>query len=236
MIHHPRKTEIWIASLLIALIVMLVLAGCSRAEPQSTPTLTEIAASSTTIQTALPPTDTPTLTLSMTLTASPSSTNTPPPSETPTSSPTVTETIPPPTPSSKDAILIYLIQLDTDGPVACGDSLVPINTGVWRSGDVAADVAEALRRLFVKQEYIAGLYNPSFLSNISVDSVDFRAFSEVVSIRLSGTYVRSGDRCDDGRVRAQVWTTIRQFSGIKTVDILLNGNLLGDILATRQMK
>lgn len=132
--------------------------------------------------------------------------------------------------------MIYAIQLDTDGPVACGDSLVPINTGVWRSGDIAVDVAEALRRLFVKQEYIVGLYNPAFRSNISVDLVDYHAFNEEISIRLSGTYVRSGDRCDDGRVRAQVWTTIKQFGGVKTVDILLNGNLLGDILATRQMK
>jgi hypothetical protein len=114
-----------------------------------------------------------------------------------------------------------------------GDSVIPINTGQYRTGDVAADVATALRSLFVKREFIAGLYNPVFRSNLYVDSVDFKPFSGLVSIRLSGTYVRSDDRCDTPRVRAQIWATIRQFKGIKTIDILLNGNLLGDILAGR---
>jgi hypothetical protein len=97
---------------------------------------------------------------------------------------------------------------------------------------VALDVATALKNLFVKRQYIAGLYNPAYLSNIIVDKVDFKPYQGIISVRLLGTYVRSGDRCDDRRVREQVWRTIRQFPGVKTVDILLNGNLLGDILAT----
>jgi hypothetical protein len=125
-----------------------------------------------------------------------------------------------------------MVQTDTGGPVACGDSLVKINTGQPRSGDVQTDVATALRSLFVKSQYVAGLYNPAYLSNISVTSVEYKASSEYVGVELSGTYVRSGDRCDDSRVRAQVWTTIRQFPGVRTVYILLNGNLLGDILAS----
>jgi hypothetical protein len=107
-----------------------------------------------------------------------------------------------------------------------------VNTGLRRSGDLAADVRTALERLFVKQKHWGNLYNPAYLSNIEVESVAYKAFSGVVSVRLKGTYVRSGDPCDDRRVRAQVWSTIRQFPGVKVVDILLNGNLLGDILAT----
>jgi hypothetical protein len=145
---------------------------------------------------------------------------------------TPTSTLPPPTPAGDDAIYVYYIEMGTGGPVACDDSLVALNTGVARSGDIEADVRTALLRLFVKQQYSGKLVNPAYLSNIQVDSVKFKAYDGIISIRLSGTYVRSGDRCDDSRVRAQVWTTIRQFSGIKTVDILLNGNLLGDILAT----
>ena len=116
--------------------------------------------------------------------------------------------------------------------MACGDSLIKLNTGVARSGNVEADVAIALKRLFVKVENFGALYNPAFRSNIDVTRVEFKAYSGLVNVDLKGTYVRSGDRCDDGRVRAQVWTTIRQFPGVKTVYILLNGNLLGDILAT----
>jgi hypothetical protein len=124
------------------------------------------------------------------------------------------------------------VQLDTGGPVACGDSLVAANTGLWRSGDVEADVQSALERLFFKRQWFGRLYNPLYLSNISVASVAFEKGSGLVSVYLKGTYVRSEDRCDNGRVRAQIWTTIRQFEGIQTVYVLLNENLLGDILAT----
>jgi hypothetical protein len=116
--------------------------------------------------------------------------------------------------------------------VACGDSLIKVNTGLYRSGDVAADVRTALGRLFNKQQYLGNLYNPIFRSNINVTSVDFKDYEGLVDVSLDGAYVRSEDRCDDGRVRAQIWTTIRQFPGVNTVYILLNGNLLGDILAS----
>lgn len=176
-----------------------------------------------------PPTDTPsplppTPTNTVTLTSLPS--------ETSTATETATPTSPPATPSGDEAIYVYYIQLDTGGPVACGDSLVAANTGLWRTGDVEEDVRTALGRLFFKKQWFGKLINPVYLSNLSVANVVFNQSSGEVSIDLEGTYVRSGDRCDDGRVRAQIWTTIRQFKGIKTVYILLNGNLLGDILST----
>jgi hypothetical protein len=125
---------------------------------------------------------------------------------------------------------VYYIQKDTGGPVACGDSLIKVNTGLYRSGDNEADIKTGLSRLFNKQEYIGNLYNPVFRSNWKIQSINFKAYEGLADISLDGAYVRSGDRCDDGRVRAQIWTTIRQFPGVKTVYILLNGNLLGDIL------
>jgi hypothetical protein len=170
----------------------------------------------------LPPTETATVTL----TSFP--TDTPTPTETPTS------TQPPPTPSGEDAIYVYYIQTGTDGPVACGDSLIKANTGLWRTGDIEADVKTALGRLFYKSKFIGALYNPVYLSNMSVTTVEFHESTGLVDVYLDGTYVRSGDRCDDGRVRAQIWTTIRQFKAIKTVYILLRTALLGDILATRE--
>jgi hypothetical protein len=127
---------------------------------------------------------------------------------------------------------VYYIQTGTGGPVACGDSLIKVNTGLYRSGDVAADVRTALGRLFNKQQYLGNLYNPISRSNLKVVSVDFKDYEGLADVSLDGAYVRSEDRCDDGRVRAQIWTTIRQFPGVKTVYILLNGNLLGDILAS----
>lgn len=174
----------------------------------------------------------PTVTQTATETLTPSVTATTPPTETPTPPSTATETLIPLTPSGEDAVYVYYIQLDTGGPVSCGDSLIRANTGAWRTGDVEADVTIALKRLFYKREFIGSLYNPIFRSNFQVQSVEYKDFSGYVEVNLVGTYVRSGDRCDDSRVRAQVWTTIRQFPGVKNVKVLLNGNLLGDILAT----
>lgn len=229
----------------IFVMLSLLLSACSPAPaaPQtSLPPTPEQQA--TAVPTSLPALPTSTLPPTLASTSTPTVTGepsaTPPPTETAapseTSTPTVTPTATAPaaTPSGDDAVYIFLIQPDSGGNVACGDSLISINTGVWRTGDVESDVRTALQRLFVKQQWIAGLYNPAYLSNIQVDSVKFKAFQGILSIRLSGTYVRSGDRCDDRRVREQVWNTIRQFSGIKTIDILLNGNLLGDILAGGQ--
>lgn len=124
----------------------------------------------------------------------------------------------------------------SDDPKDCDYIAVRINTGMRRTGDVTADVKTALRSLFVKRQYYGSLSNPVYLSNISVQSVDFKTFTGEVSVLLTGSYVRSGDSCDDGRVRAQIWSTIRQFPEVKSIFILLNGNLLGDILAPGRKK
>jgi len=199
----------------------------NRSTPRSG--ITETAIHSPTSQ---PPTATeiPTTSNTPTKVNTPTSTNTSTVTATVTPSPTATQ--PPPTPSGDDAIYIYAIQDQSDDPKACDFIAVRLNTGVWRTGDTGSDIKSALRSLFVKRQYFGALENPAYLSNITVDSVEFKAYSGLVAIRLSGTYVRSGDRCDDSKVRAQVWTTIRQFPEVKTIDILLNGNLLGDILAT----
>jgi hypothetical protein len=179
--------------------------------------------------TPLPPSETP---VPPTATLTPTASATPTPTETPTPSDTPTETLPPPTASGDEAIYVYYIFTNNDGPLHCGDSAVKVNTGAYRTGNIETDVTTALQRLFTKQQYFGNLYNPVYLSNWRIDSVDFKAYEGLVNVSLSGGYVRSGDRCDDSRVRTQIWSTIRQFSGVKTVYILMNGNLLGDILAT----
>jgi len=208
--------------------------GCASSSDQfvTTPisTTQPLATATQAVPTATP--IPPTVTQTATTTLAPSATATIQPTETPTPSSTATETLIPPTPSGEDAVYVYYIQLDTGGPVSCGDSLIRANTGTWRTSDVEADIIIALKRLFYKREFIGSLYNPIFRSNLQVQSVEFKDFSGYVEVNLVGTYVRSGDRCDDSRVRAQVWTTIRQFPGVETVKVLLNGNLLGDILAT----
>jgi hypothetical protein len=129
-------------------------------------------------------------------------------------------------------VYFYLVQTNTGGPIACGASLIKVNTGLARTGDNATDIAAALRRLLVKAKYMVGLYNPVYLSNMSVTGVNFNPDTGLATVDLAGSYVRSGDSCDDGQVHDQIWTTIRQFPGVKGVLVRLNGNLLGDILST----
>lgn len=241
--NRPEKSAVGQQRVLLGLLWMIAsLIWLTACQPgflnDSIEVITSIPATDTPVAlastTSLPPTSTVTSTFTPaptpTLTTTATATLSPTPSATPSGTPT--ETMPPPTPSGKDAIYVYYIQLGTGGPVACGDSLVPVNTGQWRTGDITADVKTALQRLFFKREWFGNLYHPIFRSNLEVESVNFKSYSGLVSINLTGTYVRSDDRCDDSRVRAQVWTTVRQFSKIKQVYILLNGNLLGDILAT----
>ena len=219
--------------LVLAITIVSLVTGCARASSLSaspSPTLTSQPATETPLPptaTLPPPTETPSP-----IPATPTSTFTALPSDTPTETETATLTMPPPTPSGEDAIYVYYVQLDTGGPVACGDSLVAANTGLSRTGDVEEDVRAALGRLFFKRQWFGNLYNPIYLSNLGVTDVKFDKYTGEVSVNLEGSYVRSEDRCDNGRVRAQIWTTIRQFKGIKTVYILLDGNLLGDILST----
>lgn len=224
---------------LILALLLLALAGCSTVSGGSSSNVSETTMEATPVNTLPPSTPTRTFTsipptATLTSTPSPTVTNTitPTVTNTPTPSETPTETQPPPTPSGDDAIHIFGILDQSDNPKECKFIAVRINTGAWRTGDVAKDVKLALKRLFVKRQWFGTLYNPAYLSNINVESVSFKPGSGTVSIRLAGTYVRSGDRCDDSGVRAQVWTTIRQFPEVRDIDILLNGNLLGDILAT----
>jgi len=216
------------------LLISLFLAACSTPTQEPTP----IPPTATTVPTAtaIPPTNTeappPTSTDTPVPTETPLPSETPLPTDTPLPTETPTITPPPPTPDLANAVAVYYIIKDTGGPVSCGDSLYAVNTGLARTGDVANDVATALKSLFAyRYEYNGSLYQSLYQSNITVNSVTFKPSTGVVSVRLGGTYVRTGDDCDNSRARAQVWQTIRQFSDVKTIDILLNDNLLGDVLA-----
>ena len=224
------RAQVLIRTLIASLVLAILVGGCSLPASLSAPTATQ-----TETATPIPPTDTPvpTPTATQIPTDTPTVTLTSIPTETPTPSETPTSTMPPPTPSGEDAIYVYYIQLDTDGPVACGDSLVPLNTGMARTGNIEADVTTALSRLFYQRQFFGNLYNALFRSNMSVNSVEFEENTGLINVYLDGTYVRSDDRCDDRRVRAQVWTTIKQFKEIKSTYVLLRTALLGDLLDTK---
>ncbi len=180
------------------------------------------------------PTQTPTLTPSNTPTLQPSATPTLTSKATPTPTASLTP-LPPATgtgafaSASKHAVKIYFIRLKTGGTTGCGDSLVAVSSGVRISGDISEDVAAGLERLFsIKEKFIGALYNPLSISSIRVDKVDFDSRSGLITVYLRGTYRPSGDDCDHTRVKAQVWSTIRQFRGVEKTNVYLNGIPFGD--------
>ena len=128
---------------------------------------------------------------------------------------------------SEDSAFIYFIKLNTGGPVGCGDSAVAVRSGVPLKGERSEVITNALNTLFsYKSEYVGSLYNPLYASSMKVNSVSIS--DGVATVRLNGTYKPSGDKCDNSRVKAQVWSTILQFRGIDRTIVFINDALLGD--------
>jgi hypothetical protein len=166
------------------------------------------------------PTDLPTLTFtpSPTLTETPTSM----PSETPTN--TQVGSIP------ENAIIFYLTLLGTGGPVGCGDSLIKLTTGSYRTGDTAADLKVALDGLFSAGQYAGGLYNATYPSRLIVDRVNLTPDGTAI-VYFGGSYIKPADSCDASRYRSQVWATALQFEDIKRFEPYVGNALLGDRLA-----
>lgn len=226
--------------LFIFLVVLLaLLSACSSNTDQLQSTATTpieplatstIFKSPTSTKTEVPATATPTKVPTETATPLPTATAT----ETPTNTPTLTST-PRPVSSAgfggdSDSVLIYFIHRGTGGSICGSDSVIAIRSGVKQTGDVAKDIKAGLKKLLsYKGEMLGAYYNPLYRSNMHVKKVTFK--QGMLKVYLTGTYVRSGDDCDNTRVRAQVWSTVKQYKDVKSTIIYLNDLLLGDRLA-----
>ncbi|MDH5507253.1 MAG: hypothetical protein OEZ02_08540 [Anaerolineae bacterium] len=126
-------------------------------------------------------------------------------------------------------VVYYLISLGTGGPVACGDSLISIQTGIRRTGNLEEDIKNALNGLLtLRQEYAFGLYNALYQSRLKAKSVTVS--NGTATVYLAGTVVKPQDDCDKERYRMQVFTTVRAFEGIDRAIVWANNVLLGDLL------
>jgi hypothetical protein len=133
-------------------------------------------------------------------------------------------------PTPLNPIRIYMIAPDTGGPI-CGGNVVGLATTATRTGDVAKDVETALQQLFlVNSTKVGGLLNPVGALDLSIESVNFDP-SGLITVLFIGDFPRPHDKCDRGRIRAQIWTTIRQFPEIKATNIFLNGGNFGDFVS-----
>ena len=124
----------------------------------------------------------------------------------------------------------YLILPKTGGPVACGDSLIPVYVGK-RTGNTQEDVARALKGLFSNHsKQISGLYNPLYASRLKVSKVAYNPSNRNVTVKIKGKFVRPAEACERQRIRAVVWKTAQQFPEITHAIIFTPSQLLGDLL------
>jgi len=124
----------------------------------------------------------------------------------------------------------YLIHVGTGGPVACGDSLVPIYVGA-RTGDTEKDVVTALNKLFATPKNSGGLFNPLADSKLKARGVEYNPSNRNVTVHLGGRLVKPKTSCDIKRARAMVWATAQQFPEVQHAVIWIGSSLLGDLLA-----
>lgn len=171
----------------------------------------------------------------------PTATRTPSETPSPTAQPTVTSTstasptiTPTPTGGVNPGIglMIYYVKVKTGGSVACGDSLFGVGTGIQRTGKVAVDARKLLERMFSNHQKTVGtLYNPLYKAHLGVLNVSFNPDDGRLIALLGGAYKSTGDPCDNLRVRAMVWTTLRQFSEAKIIELYVGNIPLGDYLS-----
>lgn len=179
---------------------------------------------------ALSATATSTITLTPTSTTTFTYTPSITPSITPTETPSPTNTRAPGDPIPENAIVAYFVKIDTGGPVGCGDTLVPILTGYYRTGNTVEDLRAALNYLFSASNYVLGLYNATYTSSLQATEIEFHQGQGSAITKLTGSYNEPITKCDAHRYRAQVWSTAYQFDEIKDFTPYVGGKLLGDRL------
>lgn len=121
-------------------------------------------------------------------------------------------------------VQIFLVETAGDEPVGgigCGDRLVPVTRTLPRTQSVVSSAVQQLVTL--KGDRVSGLYNVFYQSNLSVESVQIAGGK--ATVRLIGELVLGGI-CDQPRVKPTIEATVRQFTNVTSVEILLNGEPL----------
>ena len=126
-------------------------------------------------------------------------------------------------------VKVYLVALDDRGKrgrrVGCDDSLVPVTRTIRGAGAPLKAAVEEL--LAVPHEYEGGLGNYWYGENLRVQSAAVRA--GVATIRIRGRLFVAGV-CDEPRIEGQIRETARQFRGVRSVRVFLNGRRLADAI------
>jgi hypothetical protein len=131
-------------------------------------------------------------------------------------------------PSAGREVNVYLVALDDRGRrgrrIGCDDSLVPVKRTVAAAGAPLKAAVEEL--LALPRQYEGGLGNYWAGEGLRVESAVVGR-GGVATIRVEGTLPVAGV-CDVPRIEEQIKATARQFRGVRTVRVFLNGERLAD--------
>jgi hypothetical protein len=132
-------------------------------------------------------------------------------------------------PAAGREVKVYLVALDDKGKrgrrIGCDDSLVPVTRTVAATGAPLKAAVEEL--LAVPREYEGGLGNYWAGEDLRVQSAVIGA--GVATIRIRGRLPVAGV-CDEPRIEEQIKATARQFRGVRSVRVFLNGQRLSDAI------
>jgi hypothetical protein len=120
-----------------------------------------------------------------------------------------------------------MISLGSNGPLGCGDTVVPVLQEVPATNAILRATLERLLSIRTQFSGQTGLYNALYLSPLTLSDVSIA--NRVATIRLAGRIVMSGT-CDGPRIQAQLEQAALQFSTVDQVRIFVNGNRLQDVL------
>jgi hypothetical protein len=91
-------------------------------------------------------------------------------------------------------------------------------------------VKAALGQLFsYKSKYVGNLYNPVHNANLKVSRVAYN--SGLITVHLTGTVNNTKDKCENTRLKSQIWATVKQFRAITSTNIYLNNVPFGDFIS-----
>lgn len=150
----------------------------------------------------------------------------------PVFTPEPTPTTPPLPTADQKGVIYYLIAKNTGGPVGCGDSLVPVYTGIQSSGDLERDIHNSLHTLLkLKVKDLGGYYNPLHNAHLNTGGISFNETTGQVKVELNGSIPKPEDECEYHRVRGALWETVRHYKDVKGVTFWIGDKLVGDLIA-----
>lgn len=126
-------------------------------------------------------------------------------------------------------VKVYLVAVGDAGKagrkIGCDDSLVAVTRGVRNDG---APLKAAVRELLsIPHEYEGGLGNYWYGENLRVTSATISRGT--ATIRIAGRLFVAGV-CDEPRIEEQIKETARQFTGVRRVNVFVNGRPLARVI------